>query len=48
VADGKGTGDLANAGLLLVGAEEGAGDWPKTAPTQNIKTAVAATELNIV
>jgi hypothetical protein len=40
-------GDLASVGLLLVGAEEGAGDWPKTAPTQNSETAVAAAELSI-
>src|SRR6266404_9165326 len=48
VGEGDGVGDLAAApGLLVVGAEEGAGAWPLTWTDNNIEIAANAALLNI-
>jgi hypothetical protein len=48
VADGDGATDLAGvAGLLAVGADDGAGFWPKACAASKNEMAVAAARFNI-
>jgi hypothetical protein len=47
LADGDGVGDLAEAGLLVVGADDGAGAWPWSCTASKTEIAVILAQLNI-
>jgi hypothetical protein len=47
LAEGEGAGDLADAGLLIVGADDGAGAWPWSCAANKIEIAVTLAQLNI-